>query len=353
MADVQARVQAVLDEVIATDVERGLQVAVYVDGALIVDAWSGVADPATGRRVDGETLFTVFSTTKGITATVIHLLADRGVLEYDAPIARYWPEFGAHGKEQITLRHALTHCSAIPQMPDGVGPVEMCDWEGMCRAIADLTPLWAPGTVSCYHALTYGWILGEVARRVDGRPFGQIVQDEICKPLGITSLFVGLPEAMDAQVAPLEVPADAVSSPIAAESPSTEESPVSRHARSARPAPGAPPVTHGVQPAGRATRVYPGRRWHHECTGPGPPLRGAGLPGGRTTLTGMPRRSLLFAGQRSCPGQRPALVSGTGLLAAGRSPVSDEARTRGLRSWRRRRVARLCRCHVSRRLWPD
>src|SRR5690242_6847601 len=111
MTDVQARVQALLDELVDTGAERGLQAAAYLDGELVVDAWAGVADPATGRLVDGETLFTSFSTTKAITATIIHLLADRGLLEYDAPIARYWPEFGARGKERITLRQALTHRS--------------------------------------------------------------------------------------------------------------------------------------------------------------------------------------------------------------------------------------------------
>src|SRR5437588_27753 len=83
---------------------------------------------------------------------------------------RYWPEFATQGKERITLRQALTHTSCIPQVPAGVGPEDICDWDGMCRAIADLTPLWEPGTRSIYHAFTYGWILGEVARRVDGRP---------------------------------------------------------------------------------------------------------------------------------------------------------------------------------------
>lgn len=109
MADAQAAVQAVLDELVERDQERGLQVAAYLDGELVVDAWSGIADPATGREVDGDTLFTVFSTTKGFTATVIHLLAERGLLDYDTPIARYWPEFAAHGKAGITVRHALTH----------------------------------------------------------------------------------------------------------------------------------------------------------------------------------------------------------------------------------------------------
>src|SRR5690242_13306618 len=122
MAEAQAAVQAVLDRLVAEDQERGLQVAAYLDGKLIVDAWAGIADPTTGQLVDGDTLFVVFSTTKGITATVIHLLAERGLLDYDRPVAHYWPEFAANGKGHITVRHALTHSAGIPQLPDGLQP---------------------------------------------------------------------------------------------------------------------------------------------------------------------------------------------------------------------------------------
>ena len=145
IGDARERVQAVLDELVDSGAERGLQVAIYVGGELVVDAWAGVADPATGRLVDGDTLFTVFSTTKGIVATLIHILVERGLLEYDAPIARYWPEFGANGKEGITVRHALTHTAGIPQMPDGVEIADLCDWSSMCRRVADLGPLWPAG----------------------------------------------------------------------------------------------------------------------------------------------------------------------------------------------------------------
>jgi CubicO group peptidase (beta-lactamase class C family) len=125
MTDVQKRVQGLLDELITTGAEQGLQVAIYLDGELVVDAWAGVADPDTGRRVDGESLFPVFSVTKGITATMIHLLAERGLLDYDTPISHYWPEFGAYGKAAITLRQALLHRAGVPQMPEGVGPASL------------------------------------------------------------------------------------------------------------------------------------------------------------------------------------------------------------------------------------
>jgi len=202
--DPNALVQEVLDDLVGRDIERGLQVAAYLDGQLIVDAWAGLADAHTGRPVDGETLFGVFSTSKGLTATIIHILADRGLLEYDAPVARYWPEFAAHGKGGITLRHVFTHTAGLPQMPPGAGVPQQCDWDWMVHALEQLAPLWEPGTLAGYHALTYGWLLGEVARRVTGRGIDQLLQDEICAPLGINSLFFGIPDAVEPRVARLE-----------------------------------------------------------------------------------------------------------------------------------------------------
>lgn len=204
MADAQTRTQALIDELTESGAELGLQVAAFLDGEPVVDAWSGRTDPKSDATVDGDTLFTVFSSTKGVTATVIHLLAEHGQLHYDDPIARHWPEFGAAGKEPITIRQALAHTSGVPQMPDGIGPAELGNWDQICRGIAALSPLWKPGTETGYHALTYGWILGEVARRVDGRPIAAIVPEEICRPLGIEdSLFFGIPDSVESRVATL------------------------------------------------------------------------------------------------------------------------------------------------------
>src|SRR5438270_60750 len=145
MADVNGRIQQVLNDLIADELELGVQVAAYLDGELVVDTWAGRADEASGRQVDGDTLFTVFSTTKGITATCIHMLAERGKLDYDAPIAKYWPEFAAHGKEKATVRDGLTHRVGIPQMPDGATPELISDWDAITSAIAELEPVWEPG----------------------------------------------------------------------------------------------------------------------------------------------------------------------------------------------------------------
>src|SRR5262249_37584987 len=120
-------------------------------------------------------------------------------------VARYWPEYAANGKAGITVRHVLTHTAGVPHLPEGARAADMCDWDGICRGIAALSPLWEPGTKTGYHALTYGWILGEVARRGDGRPFARIVREEICTPLGIEDLYLGIPDEVAARVAPMEV----------------------------------------------------------------------------------------------------------------------------------------------------
>lgn len=204
MLDIQGRIQSTLEEFVERDVERGLQVAAYFRGELVVDAWAGVADATTNTPMDGDTLFNVFSVGKAICATVIHQLADRGEVGYDAPVARYWPEFAANGKAGVTLRHVLSHRSGVPQMPDEIRAADLCDWDKTCRAIANLRPVWEPGTRTGYHHLSYGHILGEVARRVDGRPFERIVREEICHPLGVDSLHFGIPDAVEDRVATLE-----------------------------------------------------------------------------------------------------------------------------------------------------
>lgn len=197
------RVQQLIGGLVESGAEVGLQVAVYLDGELAVDTWAGVADETTGRPVAGDTLFTSWSTTKGFVATCIHLLADRGQLQYDEPVATYWPEFAAQGKEAITVRQVLTHSAGVPQMPEGVTPEMMTDWEAMCTAIAGHAPLWTPGTQVGYHAWTFGWILGEIIRRIDGRPIAQFAREELCRPLGIEDFYLGIPDAVEGRVAPL------------------------------------------------------------------------------------------------------------------------------------------------------
>jgi CubicO group peptidase (beta-lactamase class C family) len=201
-----AAVQRAIDRLVEQGAEIGLQVCAYLNGEKVVDCWTGLADEASGKAVDADTLFTVFSATKGIAATALHIQAERGRIAYDDPIVKHWPEFGAEGKEKATVLDALTHRTGVPQMPEGCTPEMMCDWEAMAAAIAAHKPLWEPGARSGYHAYTYGWIVGELVRRTDkhARPFGVFVQDEICAPLGIDSLWMGIPDEAERRVATLK-----------------------------------------------------------------------------------------------------------------------------------------------------
>ena len=204
-ADPNKIVQQAVDIAIGERGEIGLQVAAYLDGKPVVDVWGGLADEATGKKVDADTLFPVFSVTKAITAVALHIQAERGLVDYAMPIAHYWPEFGAHGKDKATIYDALTHRLGVPIMPLGVTPELMCDWDWMVQRIADMRPLFEPGTKSAYMSYTFGWVIGEVVRRTDpeGRPFGTFIQEEICQPLGIDSLWVGIPDDLEPRVAKL------------------------------------------------------------------------------------------------------------------------------------------------------
>lgn len=195
MADVQATTQALLEDIVASDAEVGLQVAAYHHGEKIVDAWAGAADMESGALVDGDTLFTVYSAGKGVAATAVHILAEQGKLDYDAPIATYWPEFAQHGKDGVLVRHALAHTAGLPHMPPGYGQYDVTDWALMCDLIAGAELLYPPGETLSYHAMTFGWIVGGLAERADGRPFPQIVAEEIAEPLGLNGLYFGVPES--------------------------------------------------------------------------------------------------------------------------------------------------------------
>ncbi len=171
----------------------------------MVDAVAGLADPATGRPVTSETPFYVYSTGKGVTATVAHVLAERGVFGYDTPIVELWPEFGAHGKETATVRHVLTHTVGVPGIPADTMPEDLCDWQKMCAAIADAEPWWEPGARMGYHAYPFGYIVGEIVRRSTGKPISRVLREEVAGPLGVDDeLYFGVPESDLGRLARLE-----------------------------------------------------------------------------------------------------------------------------------------------------
>ena len=180
----------------------GAAVAVYYRGELVVDLWGGAA--AEQRPWQRDTLAMCFSTTKGVVSTALHLLADRGQISYDAPVATYWPQFARRGKEHITIRHVLTHSAGLHRMRTLVDHAErMLDWEYMVRALERAEPAYEPGTRHGYHALTYGWLAGELIRRVSGRSVARFVDEELAAPLGLDGLYVGCPPGQRGRAAPL------------------------------------------------------------------------------------------------------------------------------------------------------
>jgi CubicO group peptidase (beta-lactamase class C family) len=170
----------------------GAAVCVYRDGRPVVDLWGGVADLAAGRPWVRDTLQLVYSSTKGVTTTAAHLLAQRGELDLDAPVAEYWPEFAANGKAEIPVRWLLSHQAGLVALDRPVPLADALAWGPMVAALAAQRPAWTPGTAHGYHGRTFGWLVGEVIRRVSGRSPGRFFAEEIAGPLGL-DFFIGLP----------------------------------------------------------------------------------------------------------------------------------------------------------------
>lgn len=205
-ASVNDAVQGLLDRLVAEGREIGVQVAAWHGEEQIVDAWAGPADPASGRPVDGDTLFNVYSVSKAVTAVAVHIQAERGLIDYDAPVALYWPDFGAAGKGAVTVRQVLSHISGVYRMPPDITPELMTNWDWVTRRIAEMPGSYPAGSRSSYQSLTFGWILGEVVRRTDPgrRPFGQFVREEIAGPIGASDLWFGIPDDAEPRVAILD-----------------------------------------------------------------------------------------------------------------------------------------------------
>jgi CubicO group peptidase (beta-lactamase class C family) len=172
--------------------EVGAAVAAWVDGELVVNLWGGVADEAGARPWQQDTLSTVLSGTKGLTSTCVHQLAERGELDLNAPVARYWPEFAQAGKQDITLAMVMSHRSGVIGPRQRMDWTQVTDWDLVCERLAAAEPWWEPGTAQGYHMTTFGFILGEVFRRVTSGTVGQYLRTEIAEPLG-AELFIGTP----------------------------------------------------------------------------------------------------------------------------------------------------------------
>ncbi|MEY2473320.1 MAG: hypothetical protein QOK28_2649 [Actinomycetota bacterium] len=197
------RVQDAFADNFANRGELGAAVCVYHRGEKVVDLWGGVADAATGRPWSANTLQAVFSTTKGATAACALLLAQRGELDLDAPVASYWPEFANAGKETLPVRWILSHQAGLSALDEQLAdPFDVAD---ICDRLARQAPFWEPGTAHGYHGFTYGWLVGEIVRRISGKSLGTFFYDEIATPLGL-DFWIGLPESEEPRVSTLVMP---------------------------------------------------------------------------------------------------------------------------------------------------
>lgn len=180
--------------------EVGAAAAVVLDGKTVVDVWAGHADKAKTRPWSRDELANVYSTTKGVTAICAHRLAGEGKLDLDAPVAKYWPEFAQGGKEKIPVRFLLSHRAGLPAVRKVLDGDALFNWNTMTTALAEQEPWWTPGTNHGYHAVTFGWLVGEVIRRVTGKTPGAYLRDELAGPLGL-DFHIGLDAKHDARTA--------------------------------------------------------------------------------------------------------------------------------------------------------
>lgn len=204
MVDIQERLQAAADEMVAAGTETGLQIAVRRHGRVVADVAAGLADPESGTPTRPGTLFFAASATKGVASSLAHVLVERGHLSYDMRIADVWPEFaasgksGKSGKERTTLRHILMHTAGLPGLPPQTTAKDLCDWDRMCAALAAAEPWWEPGTRFGYHGLTFGFLLGETLRRATGQPVSVLLRNHLTGPLGLADevCFAVPPQAL-------------------------------------------------------------------------------------------------------------------------------------------------------------
>ncbi len=183
----------------------GASFAATVEGEMVVDLWGGWADEARTRPWEKDTIINVYSTTKTMTALTALLLADRGELDFDAPVARYWPEFAANGKAAIKVSHLMSHSAGLSGWKEKITREDLYDWDKATALLAAQAPYWEPGTAPGYHALTQGYLVGEVVRRITGRSLGTVFRQEIAEPLG-ADFHIGLAAEHDARVADLIPP---------------------------------------------------------------------------------------------------------------------------------------------------
>lgn len=180
--------------------EVGASVCVTLEGKTVVDLWGGLADAQKKTPWEKDTVTTVYSCTKGAVALCAHILADRGELDFDAPVKQYWPEFAKNGKEEATVRHMLNHTVGVPICTDPVKPGGCNDFDYMTDLLAEMEPIWKPGTRMAYHMINFGWTAGEIVRRVSGLSLGAFFREAVAEPLGL-DFWIGAPEEIEERFA--------------------------------------------------------------------------------------------------------------------------------------------------------
>jgi CubicO group peptidase (beta-lactamase class C family) len=197
-----AKVRDVFEASLASGEEIGASVAVLIDGSPVLSLFGGFADPAKTRPWTEDTLVNVYSTTKAMAAFCLHQLVEEGKVDLDAPVARYWSEFAAAGKGEVPVRWLLSHRVGLPAVKKLLPNEALYDWDAMTSALAAETPWWKPGESHGYHAVTFGWLVGEVVRRVTGKSVGSVFRERIAGPLG-ADFWIGLPESEHGRVGEL------------------------------------------------------------------------------------------------------------------------------------------------------
>ena len=185
--------------------EIGASFAAFHKGRCVVDLWGGYADPKRTRLWTRDTLANVWSSTKGVTAMAVALCVERGLLRYEDCVAQHWPEFAANGKESVTIAQLLSHQAGLPGFVEPTRVEDEYDWDATCAKLARQAPAWPPGTASSYHAITYGWLAGELVRRVTRQSVGRFIANEIARPLD-ARVFIGLPQLEEPHVAEMAAP---------------------------------------------------------------------------------------------------------------------------------------------------
>ncbi|WP_304165234.1 serine hydrolase domain-containing protein [Phenylobacterium aquaticum] len=200
-----AAVRAAFTANFAAGAELGARFCLVEAGEVVVDLWAGFADRARSQAFDQHTLTPVFSTTKAVAALMIARLADAGKLDYGQAVAEIWPDFAQAGKAQVTIEQVMSHQAGLSGFPDPMDPALWFDWEAICARLAAMPPLWPPGTASGYHPITFGYLAGEIFRRVDGRTLGTALREDLAGPLEL-DLWIGLPDQEHGRVAELQRP---------------------------------------------------------------------------------------------------------------------------------------------------